>query len=181
MDMKSLPSEMQYAQTINDDIRGMFPSLKLSEKQWRKLERRMRSPFDVSAGAPTERQLIACESGEYYFGFYTTSNDIRDFAKTYNPERTDVDKPSLEDFLFFTHTLSLMMDGNKMVALQRGFISEWHKEHIEGVDEKAGAIGYVLTVLNSDEYKDGYKPTNREIYELQKALGRKPCWFEAYD
>lgn len=172
---------MQHAQEINDDIRGMFPNLKLSEKRWKKLERRMRSPYDVSSGAPTEEQLLACESGEFYFGFYTTSQDICDFAKTYNHDRINVDKPSLEDFLFFTHTLSLMMDGSRMVALQRGFISEWHKEHIQGIEEKVGGTGYVVTVLTSDEYEHGYKPTNREIYDLQKALKKKPCRFEAYD
>lgn len=141
----------------------------------------MRSPFDISAGAPTQEQLLLCESGEYCFGFYVTSNDLRDFAKRHNHRRSDNDKRSLEDFLFTVHTLSLVMDGNRMVALQRGFISEWHKEHIKGVEEKAGEIGYVMTVVNSDEYEAGYKPTNREIYELQKALRRKPCWFEAYD
>lgn len=171
----------QYSQAINNDIRGIFPDLKLSEKGWQRLERRMRSPYDLSAGVPTEKQLLSSATGEYYFGFYMRDSDIREFSVKYNPERVQVSITSLEDMNFLVQALSLMMDGWRKVILHRGIISEWHKKNVRGVVEDVKDHGYVVVLLSSDEYDEGCNPTNREIYELRLALRRKPCWFEAYD
>lgn len=172
---------MRHAQKVNDDIRGMFPRLQLTEQQWQKLERRMRAPYDLSPGAPTQDQLMHSTTGEYYFGFYLTERDIREFGKRHNPHRTKTDGISLDDFLFLTQALSLIMNGWRGVVLQRAVISEWHKENIGGIEEEVGENGYVLVVLTSDEYEDGYKPSNREVRELRGAVKREPCWWEAFD
>ena len=68
-----------------------------------------------------------------------------------------------------------------VVYLRNGIVTQEHKDNNTLVEEAAGEEAYVIVVLSTNNYKSGYRPSNREVKELCKVLKRKPCWWEAAD
>ena len=141
----------------------------------------MHAPFDFKP-VPTKKQIEASQRRLFYFGFYITETEMRDLAKEHNPHYLPCSVVMMEDIDFVLHKLSLVMEDQFEVRLGHGVVRQRHKELLPEMEEGIGSVALVIYVLSTDHYKAGYRPSNREMEELQQMLmDRKPCWWEAVE
>lgn len=162
-----------------NDLRAIFAHLKLSEDEFRELEKHMLEPYNLGR-IPSDEQVTNSPLGLYYFGFYTQDFDIREFAIKYDKEHLSCLVASAHDMDFMATTLSLVLDSPHDVYLRRVVVSEWHKKVMpKSIQERAGETAYLLVILSTDDYERGYHLSNREVKELIHILKKKLCWWEA--
>ena len=81
---------------------------------------------------------------------------------------------------FFLYALSLVMEDQFEVRLKLAMVKQRHKNLVPEIEEDVGQAARIICVLSTRHYQDGYRPSNREMKELQQMLmNRKPCWWEA--
>ncbi|TCD65995.1 hypothetical protein EIP91_001942 [Steccherinum ochraceum] len=177
---QKVPPFVQRARAVNNDIRGLFPHKDFTEEQWRMVGKRVRAPFKFK-DVPTQEQIQRSRCGDFFFGFYMSHQDILDFAKEFNKQRRWSPTMTSEDMYYTGWSLSLILDDWRDIDLRRVIVSPAHKEEMPEIVEEVGKPAYVACVLTTDEYFDGYNPTNREIAELAHVLEKRPFWWESYE
>ncbi|TCD65999.1 hypothetical protein EIP91_001946 [Steccherinum ochraceum] len=175
-----IPARIEHAWKVNNDIRNLFVGKEYTEEQWRKVEKYMRAQFKFK-DVPTDAQIRASKCGDYFYGFYMSEQDIMNFAKRYNTKRGPTPTMTADDMYFIGYALSLVMDGWRDIKLARVVISAKHKEAKPKIVEEVGQPAYIVKILSTDDYADGFSLTNREISEIAHVLGKRPCWWESYE
>ncbi|TCD66225.1 hypothetical protein EIP91_001628 [Steccherinum ochraceum] len=167
-----------YSPSEEPDIRGMFARRirNWPEEKIREFEDRMRCPHDLSP-IPSRKDL---QKWQYYYGYYITATEIRQFSEEYNAEwPKDPNEMPPDAGAFMEYILSLAMLDGREVKLRSAWVREEDKKHLPSIEERVGQGCYVLVVLSMTDYRRGYRPRYVEIRELTKVLRRKPSWWEA--
>ena len=139
----------------------------------------MHAPFDFKP-VPTQEQIQKSPLRLFYFGFYITEAEIRDLAKEHNSNYRPSALSTFEDMDYVLYALSLVMEDQFEVRLKLVMVEQRHKNLVPEIEEDVGQVATIICVLSTRHYQDGYRPSNREMKELQQMLmNRKPCWWEA--
>ncbi|TCD65987.1 hypothetical protein EIP91_001934 [Steccherinum ochraceum] len=167
--------EKERLDAIND-IDFLYPQLKdLPEDQVRDFKEFMLAPADLSP-LPTEEDIRASPGKTCFYGFYMSEADIRKFAIKYDKNRRPTTFTSFEDMCFITSFLSNLMN-HKMVWLYDVIVGEEHKRRIRTMVEEVGEIAFCLALCSNWEHRRGFKPTNREVKIIGRALKKMPHWW----
>lgn len=145
-----------------------------------KLDKCFRAKCDLHP-FPTKEQVSKASGGLYYYGYYVTDAEIREYAVRNNRTRTRCSDVSIEDMTYFTWSLSEIMAEDYVVTLKCGYVSEEHKHKMPQMEENVGDTALLVVLLTTEDWRFGYHPSNREIYELNVLLGRRPCCWEPVD
>lgn len=163
-----------------NDVDCLYPQLStLPPEQVRKFKEFLLRPASLSP-VPSHDDVLKSPLREYYYGFYISEDDIRNFAIEHNTARYESKHTTFQDMMFMPHFLSQLME-RRDVKIHDVIVSEWHKKNIPGVVEEVGKKAYCLMVLSWHEHRAGYNPTNRELRVLAYGLEQKPCWWKAAD
>ena len=76
--------------------------------------------------------------------------------------------------------LSIVLNDDYVVELKSVLVGVQHLEMVRKSypDAEVGHEIQIISILSTTHYKRGYRPTNREVFELQDTLGCKPLWLE---
>ena len=163
-----------------NDARTIFADRNLSEEQLQKLDECFRAKCDLHP-FPTKEQVSRASGRLYYYGYYVTDAEIYEYAVRHYSERIKCPEVTVHDMVFFQYSLSEIMAEDYVVTLKCGYVSEEHKRKMPEMEENVGDTALLVVLLTTEDWRFGYHPSNREIYELNLLLGRKPCWWEPVD
>ena len=163
-----------------NDPQCIFRDSGMSEEEIEKWGKYMLRRYKFR-GMPSQQDLDDSCCGLYYFGFFLSYEEIRGFSIEWDDERPPDSSCTDEDIDFVIHCLSASLNDDYVVELKTALVG---KEQLETVrkaypDAEVGEEAFIISILSTDHYMRGYRPTNREVYELQDTLNRKPCWWEA--
>ena len=139
---------------------------------------------------PTQAEIAESEFKCYYYGYYITDDEIREFSIKHNKNRVDTSMANIVDYAFLTDFCTALVDADsgRRARLRPAYVRPSHKEADPQVEELADGTVLVLVLLTSEEYyEQGLKPSHREVLEMTKLLElstvkkvkKKLCWWEA--
>ncbi|TCD65985.1 hypothetical protein EIP91_001932 [Steccherinum ochraceum] len=168
--------EQERLDAINDIDFLYGPQLKdLPEDTVRDFKEFMLAPADLSP-LPTDEDIRASPGKTCFYGFYMSEADIRKFAIKHDKNRRQTTCTSFEDMVFITSFLSDLMN-HKMVWLFQVIVGEDHKRRIRTMVEEVGEKAFCLALCSNWEHRRGFKPTNREVRIVGRALKKMPHWW----
>ena len=130
---------------------------------------------------PSQQEIDDSRCGLYHFGFFVPLEQMRKLCIEWKINQEPYPELSDEDIDFLIHYLSAAMNHDYVVEFKAVLVGEQQLEMVrkDYEDARVGDEVDIVSILSTDHYRNGYRPTNREVLDLQNTLDSKPCWWEA--